>query len=172
MGMYDVGDELGSLSIGWNPFRRHKKRGRGRKRHALDHARNQLPQRTDLRLQPLGMGSSAFTAATPTILTLQQFPQRPFDGKRIVIDVTRTATATGLLTLTRLDIGSDNQLVSSGALSVGAFQAQAFDVNLELARAWPGIQITMQFNVSVLPAGADRIDFSATIFGVALPLDT
>lgn len=183
MGMYDdVGDDdLGTLEVGWNPFRRRKKGGRGLQRRRgypppprANHRPGRLPRRTDLRLQPLGMGASAFVVGGATILSLQQFPQRPFDGKRIVVDVTRSnagASANGLLTMTRLDIGSDNQLVGSGSLSVGSFIANGVDVNLELDRAVPGIQVTMQFNISAAPTVAgDRVDFSATIFGVSLPI--
>lgn len=121
------------------------------------------------RLQPLGFGASAFTAASGTVLSLQATPQRPFKGQRLVVDITRTgASATGLITITRLDVGTANQLVSSGPLSAAAFAATAFDVNLQLDPATPGILIVVQFAISAAPAAADRVDFSATMFGTAV----
>jgi hypothetical protein len=121
------------------------------------------------RLQPLGFGSSAFTVASGTVLSLTATPQRPFKGQRLVVDITRTgATATGLITITRLDVGTANQLVSSGPLAAAAFAATAFDVNLELDPATPGILIVVQLAISVAPAAADRVDFAAVMFGTAV----
>jgi hypothetical protein len=122
-----------------------------------------------LREQPLGLGAVAFTNASGTILTLQASPQRPFKGRRLVLDITRTgAGATGLVTVTRLDVGSDNQLAGSGALSSSAFGATAVDVPLDLAPATPGILITVQLAVSVAPGAGERIDVSGTLFGMTI----
>lgn len=125
--------------------------------------------RPGARLQPLGFGASAFTAVSGNIIALQALPQRPFKGQRLVIDLTRSGpTSTGLVTVNRLDVGVVNQLVSSGALSVTAFAATAFDVNMELDPATPGIAITVQLATSVIPTAPDRIDFSATLFGTSI----
>lgn len=121
------------------------------------------------RLQPLGLGATAFTAASGTILQLQGNPQRPFKGQRLVVDLTRTGTsATGLVTITRLDVGTSNQLVASGPISASAFQATAFDTNLQLDPATPGVTITVQFAISAAPTGTDRVDVGATIFGTTV----
>lgn len=121
------------------------------------------------RLQPLGMGATAFTSTSGVILTLTAQPQRPFKGMRLVVDLTRTGTtATGLVTVTRLDIGTDNQLVGSGAISSSAFSALSVDCNLSLAPATPGVSITLQFVISAAPTTTDRVDLSATIFGTAI----
>lgn len=122
-----------------------------------------------MRLQPLGLGSTAFTATSGTILALSASPQRPFKGMRLIVDITRTgATATGLVTITRLDVGTDNQLVGSGAISASAFAATSFDCNLSLAPATPGVLITVQFAISSAPTVADRVDIGCTIFGSAI----
>jgi hypothetical protein len=122
-----------------------------------------------VRLQPLGLGASAFTAASGAVLALTGRPQRPFKGQRLTVDITRTgASATGLLTITRLDIGTANQLVSSGALTAAAYGPQAIDNNVQLDPATPGIDVTVQFAISVVPAGADRVDFSAQINGTTI----
>jgi hypothetical protein len=164
----DVGLEMGIR----NPFRRRaKKRAMVRRRIAARALMPAIPgvPMPGARLQPLGLGATAFTVASGAVLSLVARPQRPFKGQRLVVDITRTgASATGLVTITRLDIGTANQLVSSGALSAAAFAATAFDVNLQLDPATPGIDITVQFAVSVSPAGADRIDLSGTIFGTTV----
>jgi hypothetical protein len=171
--------DLGSLEIGARRARRGRQmvrqRGRAPARRGVSvPARRLIPRVPGVpmpgaRLQPLGFGSSAFTAASGTVLALQASPQRPFKGQRLVVDITRTgATATGLVTITRLDVGTANQLVSSGALGAAAFAATAFDVNLQLDPATPGILIVVQFAISVAPGAADRVDFSATMFGTAV----
>jgi len=162
-------DGMGSLEIGRRRRARFKRPGGG----SLP-ARTLIPRVPGVpamgaRLQPLGLGSSAFTAASGTVIALTARPQRPFKGQRLVVDITRTgASATGLVTITRLDIGTANQLVSSGALIAAAFAATAFDVNLMLDPATPGIDITVQFAISVAPAAADRVDFGGVIVGTAV----
>jgi hypothetical protein len=178
----DLDDMIGSLEIGARR-RRGGRRGRGRGRSAASRgmqrrggvpARRLIPRVPGVpmpgaRLQPLGFGSSAFTVASGTVLSLTASPQRPFKGQRLVVDITRTgASATGLITITRLDVGTANQLVSSGPLAAAAFAATAFDVNLELDPATPGILIVVQLAISVAPAGADRVDFAAVMFGTAV----
>jgi len=172
----DVGDDLGTLDISdvglrspfRNPFSRRKKRRKGYNARKLIPRYPGVPN-PGIRLQPLGLGSSAFTAASGTVIALVARPQRPFKGQRLLIDITRTgASATGLVTITRLDVGTGNQLVSSGSLTAGGFAATAFDVNLQLDPAVPGIDITVQFAISVAPAGPDRVDFAGMILGTAL----
>lgn len=122
-----------------------------------------------VRLQPLGLGATAFTATSGTILQLQASPQRPFKGLRLILDITRTgASSTGLVTVTRLDVGTDNQLVGSGAITASAFQATAFDANISLAPATPGVNITVQLAISAAPTMTDRVDIGGTIFGTTV----
>jgi hypothetical protein len=122
-----------------------------------------------VRLQPLGLGATAFTATSGTLLQLQASPQRPFQGQRLILDITRTgASATGLVTVSRLDVGTDNQLVGSGSISAGAFAATAFDANIRFAPATPGVNITVQLNISAAPTMTDRVDIGATLFGTTV----
>lgn len=119
--------------------------------------------------QPLGFGTTAFTATSGTLLTMTASPQRPFRGRRLVLDITRTgATSTGLVTLTRFDIGVDNQLPGSAAIGAAAFAATAFGVDLDLDPATPGVNITLQFAISAAPAMTDRVDIAATLIGQAV----
>ncbi len=170
----DLEDMVGSLEIGAPRRGRLVRRGgRARGRGGVP-ARRLIPRVPGVpmpgaRLQPLGFGASAFTATSGTVLSLQATPQRPFKGQRLVVDITRTGTtSTGLITITRLDVGTANQLVSSGPLSAAAFAATAFDVNLQLDPATPGILIVVQFAISAAPTMTDRVDFSATMFGTAV----
>lgn len=122
-----------------------------------------------VRLQPLGLGATAFTSTSGTLLQLQASPQRPFQGQRLILDITRTgATATGLVTVSRLDVGTDNQLVGSGAISANAFAPTAFDANVRFAPATPGVNITVQLNISAAPTMTDRVDIGGTIFGTTV----
>jgi len=137
-------------------------------------ARRLLPQipgapAVGIRLQPLGFPVVAFTAASGTALPTTTRPQRPFKGKRLVSDIARTgATATGLVTITGLFIGTNNQFVSTQPIGAAAFAATAFDVNMELAACTTALDVTVQYAVSVAPGGADRIDIATTMFGEAV----
>lgn len=163
----DIGDDLGTLEMA-GPARRRGVGGRGTPYRRLVPTTPGVPN-SGLRLQPLGMGATAFTLASGTLLALSAQPQRPFKGQRMVLDITRTgATSTGLVTITRLDVGTDNQLVGAGSISAGAFAANAFDVNLSMAPATPGITITLQMNISAAPTTTDRVDIGATLFGTAI----
>lgn len=167
-------DDVGTLELAdiGAPMRRRRGRrapaGKRVNRRVLIPGTPGVPE-PGLRLQPLGLGATAFTASTGTLQTLQASPQRPFKGQRLVVDITRTGTtSTGLVTIARLDVGTDNQLVGSGSISAGAFAATAFDVNLSLAPATPGINITLTLNISAAPSSSDRVDVGGTVFGTTV----
>lgn len=176
----DLDDDIGTLELSdYVGARRRARRARGRYGNQSMAARR-TPMRQlvpqvpgvplpGVRLQPLGLGATAFTAASGTLLTLQASPQRPFQGQRLILDVTRTgASATGLVTVSRLDVGTDNQLVGAGAISSNAFAPTAFDANVRFVPATPGVNITVQLNISAAPAGADRVDVGGTVFGTTV----
>lgn len=137
-------------------------------------ARRLIPQvpgapAVGIRLQPLGFNTVAFTASSGTALTADTRPQRPFKGKRLVVDLARTgASATGLVTVTQLSIGTNNQFVSTRPIGVSAFAATAFDTNVELAACTTAIDITVGYNISVAPTMTDRVDIATTMFGEAV----
>lgn len=120
-----------------------------------------------LRKTWLPLGSLAFVVGGPTTQNLVVQSQRPFRGTRLVFAFTRTgATATGLLTLTQIVIGQDNQPAAQGAAPIDAFGANAFDVDIDLDPTGPGINFTATIAVSAAPTGAgDRIDVSGVLFG-------
>lgn len=120
-------------------------------------------------LQPLGLGATAFTATSGTLLQLTGTPLRPFLGQRMILDITRTgASSTGLVTVSRLDVGTDNQLVGTGSISANAFGPTAVDANVKFAPCTAGIPITVQLNISAAPTMTDRVDCGGTIFGTSI----
>lgn len=115
---------------------------------------------------PLGFGSETFINAGPTAFDLVANPQRPFKGARLVIDVRRSAGALAeLITVTSLNIGQNNQLVSSAALPAEAFRPDGFDTVLSLDPATPGIAITLGIAISASPGVGETIAISAMIIG-------
>jgi len=174
----DVGDDLDLADVGWNPFSRSRKRRAAPARRMTARtptravpAGRLLPQipgvpARGLGEQPLGFGATAFTSSSGTLLTLTASPQRPFRGRRLIIDITRTGTtATGIVTVSRLDVGVDNQLPGSGAIAAASFAANAVGVNLDLDPATPGVTVTLQLNISAAPTMTDRVDVAATLIG-------
>lgn len=134
-------------------------------------ARRLIPQipgapMVGIRLQPLGFPVTSFVLNSGQALSTTTRPQRPFKAKRLVCDIARTgATSTGLVTVTTLNIGTNNQLVSSGPIGAGAFAATAFDVNLELAACTTALDITVGYANTVAVTTTDRVDISTTMFG-------
>jgi hypothetical protein len=118
------------------------------------------------KLQPLGFSAVAFTATSGTALPATTRPQKPFKGRRLVVDFTRTgATATGLLTITSINIGVNNQLVSTQPIGAAAFSPNAFDCNVSLSACSSALDITVNYALSVAPTMTDRIDVATTLFG-------
>lgn len=119
-----------------------------------------------IKLQPLGLGVVTFTATSGTALPATTRPQKPFKGKRLIVDVARTGTtSTGLLTITSITIGVNNQFVSTGAVGAGAFAAGAFDANVELSACSTALDITVNYALSAAPTTTDTVAVSTTLFG-------
>lgn len=118
------------------------------------------------KLQPLGFTPVTFGAATGTALAATTRPQKPFKGRRLVVDIARTgASATGLITITSITVGVNNQLVSTGAVGAGAFAATAFDCNVSLSACSSALDIAVNYAISAAPAMADVVNIATTIFG-------
>jgi hypothetical protein len=137
-------------------------------------ARRMIPQipgapAVGIRLQPLGFPTITFTATSGTALPTTTRPQRPFKAKRLVVDLARTgASATGLVSITALNIGTNNQFVSSGPIGAGAFAATAFDVNMELAACTTALDITVAYAILPAPTTTDTVSIATTMFGEAV----
>ncbi len=118
------------------------------------------------KLQPLGFTAVTFGAATGTALAATTRPQKPFKGRRLVVDIARTgASATGLVTITSITVGVNNQLVSTGAVGAGAFAATAFDCNVSLSACSSALDIAVNYAISAAPAMTDVVNIATTIFG-------
>lgn len=120
-----------------------------------------------LRRTWLPLGSLLFAVASPLASqTLTARTQRPFRGTRLVFDFVRTgATANGLLTLSQVVCGQDNQPAAQGAAPLAAFAPTAFDVAIDLDPIGPGVDFTCVINTTVVPGAADRIDVAGVLFG-------
>lgn len=116
---------------------------------------------------PLGFGNQFFNSSSAsTVLTFTARPQAAFRGRRLVGSFTRTgASATGLLTVTSLLVGTSNQLIGTLGIPLDTFGAGAFGVDMVLVPAVPGIDITITVAVSALPGTTDRIDVGLAILG-------
>lgn len=164
-------DDVGSLDVAGyrpNPFAR-----RGGGARPQPQARGWVPPReapqAARRLQPLGLTAVAFTAASGLGLNMTALPQRPFQAKRLLIDLSRSgATSTGLVTVTSINMGSDNQLVGGNPLPVSGFGATAFDLNIDFEPVVPGIQVVVGVACSLAPTNPDRIDLAGGFWGTSL----
>lgn len=119
-----------------------------------------------VKLQPLGFGNVTFSASSGTALAASTRPQKPFKGRRLVVDIARSgATSTGLVSITALSVGVNNQLVSQGAVGAGAFAAGAFDCNVEMSACSSALDITVNYAISAAPTTADTVVVGTTLFG-------
>lgn len=119
-----------------------------------------------VKLQPLGFTNVTFSATSGTALSTSTRPQKPFKGRRLVIDIARTGTtSTGLVSITALSVGVNNQLVSQGPVSAGAFAAGAFDCNVEMSACSSALDITINYAISAAPTTTDTVVVGATLFG-------
>lgn len=151
--------------------RRISRRGRSRARAVKKALVPNVPGQPapGAREYPLPFPALQFNATSGTSLQMQANPQKPFKGLRLVIDLARTGTtSTGLVTLNRIDVGTDNQLVAPGNLPAGAFAPGSFQTTVNMAPATPGISITLNFVISAAPAMTDTVDVAATIIGLVI----
>lgn len=119
-----------------------------------------------VKLQPLGFNVVTFTATSGTALTATTRPQKPFKGKRLIVDIARTGTtATGLVSIASLTVGVNNQFVSTGAVGAGAFAAGAFDANVELSACSSALDISVNYTISAAPTTTDTVTVGTTLFG-------
>lgn len=121
------------------------------------------------RVQMLGFTNGTFTAASGTAIVVRATPQRPIRGGRVFGSFARVgATATGLLTLSQLIVGTDGQLLSGDPISFDILAPTSFGVGVNLTPAVVGTVIQATVNVSAAPTMTDTIPFNMTIVGPAL----
>lgn len=121
------------------------------------------------RVQLLGFTPGTFTAASGTALVVRATPQRPIRGGRVFGSFARVGvSATGLLTLSQLIVGTDGQLLSGDPISFDILAPNSFGVGVNLTPAVVGTVIQATVNVSAAPTMTDTIPFAMTIVGPAL----
>ena len=174
-----LGAMMGAM-MGWNPFHRHAHHAH----HPAHHPAHPAAGAAALhpiqainppipgvaarggRVQPLGFENGAFVAGGSSVVVIRAKPERPFRGGRLVGSLARTGpTATGLVTLVSLQVGTDGQLISADPISFDSLSPQAFGVQVDLTPAAVGNSIAATVAVSVLPTAPDRIDFNLTAYG-------
>lgn len=121
------------------------------------------------RVQLLGFTPGTFSSTSGTALVVRATPQRPIRGGRVFGSFARVgASATGLLTLSQLIVGTDGQLLSGDPISFDILAPNSFGVGVNLTPAVVGTVIQATVNVSAAPAMTDTIPFAMTIVGPAL----
>jgi hypothetical protein len=119
-----------------------------------------------VKLQPLGFSDVVFTATSGTALPAETRPQKPFKGRRLVVEIARTgASATALVKVTSITVGTNNQFVSTQSTSAGAYAGGNFDVNVELSACTSALDIAVNYSIRTAPAMADTIEIGTTLFG-------
>lgn len=117
---------------------------------------------------PMGFPTQTFTNVSGTALNAVSAPFVAFKGKRLSIDIARTgATATGLITITRLDVGQANQLPNANPIGAGTFAPTAVATRLDLAWCASAISVTIGLATSVAPGAGDSIAVQPTLIGIS-----
>lgn len=118
------------------------------------------------RLQPLGFNALTFTSTSGTALVATTRPQKPFKGRRLVVSLARIgASATSLVQVTSITVGTSNQLVSQGPVDASAFAGGNFDVNVDLSPCTSALDLSVNYQVLTAPGAGDSIQVGTTLFG-------
>lgn len=121
------------------------------------------------RVQPLGFTPGRFTSSTDTSLDVTATPQRPVRGGRLVGTYSRIGTsATGLLFLNSLTVGTDGQLLSADPIGFDMLAPNSFGVGVNFSPASVGNQLVGQVAISDLPASEDSVPFSLSLWGLTV----
>lgn len=110
------------------------------------------------RRQPLGGGTVTFSASSGTSLSFTILPQKPFLIRRVITSIARSGTtATGLVSITRIAIGANDQLVQAAGFPADLFSAASADVDVVFDPASVGQQIVIQASISAAPTTTDTV---------------
>lgn len=121
------------------------------------------------RVQPLGFTPGRFTTDTDTNLDVTATPQRPLRGGRLVGTYSRIGgSATGLLFLSSLTVGTDGQLLSSDAIGFDMLSPNSFGVGVNFTPASVGNQLVAQVSISDLPTDSDSVPFALGLWGLTI----
>jgi hypothetical protein len=121
------------------------------------------------REQVLGFEPVQFDNTSALILELTAEPDRPFKGRRLIIEAVRSAAGSGgLLTVRRFDIGGKNQLSSREPVLFAAFQPDATLSILLLDPITPGVPAVLEVEASAQPGVGETVDVGATLYGLSI----
>jgi hypothetical protein len=140
-------------------------RGAIRGRPPIVSAMPGVPTPTQAR-QPLGLTNVVFTAASAQLLAMTGLPQRPFRGRRLVLNVLRTAGAAAIgVNVVAIMTGQTNEMAGQQPTFAEAFGPLATDMVMQMQPAGPGITISVQCATTAAPAGADTVTVQGQILG-------
>ncbi len=118
---------------------------------------------------PLGFEPVQFTNTSALTLNLVAEPQRPHKGTRLVLDIVRSAAgAGGLITVSTLLVGQNNQLQSAEPIIAAAFDVDATYVQLSLDPAGPGLRVIVGITCSAQPGVGETVDVGGALWGSAI----
>jgi len=117
----------------------------------------------------LGFPVQTFTLAAAGPLTAESNPQKPFKPMRLVVVITRTPLTTGGLIsiIPGTSVGVDPVLISNDGIPAEAFSPEASNGmdNIAWPEASKGLDVTIVFATTVVPAAAEQVDVQPTLFG-------
>ncbi len=98
---------------------------------------------------PLGFSTVLFALNTVTTAAATALPQRPIKANRLVVDVARTGTtATGLLTVDQIQVGTTPQQCSNQPLPSSMYSNVATDIVTDFMQAEPGIECRITYTLA------------------------
>jgi len=118
---------------------------------------------------PLGFAPIQFTPTSGLTLNLVAQPQRPHKGTRLVLDIVRSAAGSGgLITVSSILVGQQNQLQSAQPIIAAAFEQDSTYVQLALDAATPGIDVIIGVTCSAAPGAGETVDVGGALWGTAI----
>jgi hypothetical protein len=115
----------------------------------------------------LGLGIATWTGSDGAEKTLEVEPQSSFEGKRMIIDTTSSASAVAaIVTVNSLFVGEQPQSPSiSQAAAAAGFRADCTNADLDLQIAYRASKITLKLGVTAAPGGTETRTAVAMLYG-------
>ena len=142
-----------------------------------------LPKKSAWRKRAIGPGVSApaddrlivpltaqtaggsFAATVNNIIFVGR-PQKPFQGKRLLVKVVRTGTSSTGALLGQLFAGSDLQQGALGRFDIESIgSATAFDTGISMTPVEPGVDINLDVLITPAPTSTDTVLVACFLLG-------
>lgn len=118
---------------------------------------------------PLGFSTIQFTETSALVLVATATPQVPFKGRRLVIDVVRSASGSGgLITINDIKCGQRSQPVSAQPLIAAGFGPTSVSVDMALDPVTPGNIITITIGATAQPGAGETVDIGMMLIGLSV----